>query len=65
MARQSRALSDTERERHRQADRERLERAARELLCSEGWQRWVRVRASNGLARYTLLISGAGVADDC
>ena len=43
---QARRLSEDERaERHR-ADRERLKRAAEELLTSEGWRRWVRVRAS-------------------
>src|SRR4051812_30422814 len=55
MARRSRPrLSDAERERRRQADRERLEQAARDLLSSEGWARWIRVRATNGLARYSL-----------
>jgi hypothetical protein len=39
-------LSEQERAQRRQADRERLKRAAEELLCSEGWARWVRVRAS-------------------
>jgi hypothetical protein len=39
-------LSETERDERRRADRERLKRAAEELLCSEGWRRWVRVRAS-------------------
>ena len=54
MARQSRRrLSDAEREQRRQADRERLEQAARELLSSDGWARWMRVRATNGLARYS------------
>jgi hypothetical protein len=48
-----RKLTDAERAQRRQADRERLERAARALLTSEGWQRWVRVRSSNGLARYS------------
>lgn len=37
----------------RRAERERIEQAARCLLSSEGWQRWVRVRARNGLARYS------------
>lgn len=46
--------TDAERAARRQADRERLEQAARALLSSEGWQRWMRVRASNGLARYSL-----------
>ena len=55
MARPSRRrLSDAEREQRRQADRERLEQAARELLSSAGWARWMRVRATNGLARYSL-----------
>jgi hypothetical protein len=60
-----RRLTEAERDARRQADRERIEHAARALLTSEGWQRWIRVRATNGLARYSLLISGAGVADDC
>jgi hypothetical protein len=41
----SRRLSEQERAERRRADRERLQRAAQELLCSEGWARWVRVRA--------------------
>jgi hypothetical protein len=49
-----RALSDEERDARRHADRERLEQAARALLTSDGWQRWIRVRASNGLSRYSL-----------
>jgi hypothetical protein len=44
--RSSSRLSETERDERRRADRERLKRAAEELLCSEGWRRWVRVRAS-------------------
>ncbi len=48
-----RQLTDAERAERRQADRERLERAARALLSSEGWQRWVRVRSTNGLSRYS------------
>lgn len=47
-------LSEAERDQRREADRERLEEAARALLSSEGWQRWVRVRATNGLSRYSL-----------
>jgi len=42
----SRPLSEAERAEHRQRDRERLQRAAQELLTSAGWQRWVRVRAA-------------------
>jgi N-terminal domain of anti-restriction factor ArdC len=48
-----RKLTDAERADRRQADRERLEDAARALLSSDGWQRWVRVRSTNGLARYS------------
>ena len=29
-------------------------RRSRRLLCSEGWARWVRARARNGLCRYSL-----------
>lgn len=52
-------LSDHERDARRKADRDRIEQAARALLTSEGWQRWIKVRARNGLSRYTLLISRA------
>ena len=38
-------LSEAEREQRRRADRERVQDAARELLSSEGWARWVRARA--------------------
>ena len=38
--------SEKEREERHRADRERLQRAAEELLTSEGWRRWVRVRAT-------------------
>jgi hypothetical protein len=48
-----RKLTELERAERRRADRERLEQAARALLSSEGWQRWVQVRARNGLARYS------------
>ncbi len=49
----TRMLSDAERAERRRADRERLEEAARALLSSEGWQRWVKVRSTNGLSRYS------------
>jgi antirestriction protein ArdC len=45
MAKTMRRLTEAERAERRQRDRERLQRAAQELLTSEGWQRWVRVRA--------------------
>jgi hypothetical protein len=52
--RNRRRLTDAERDARRQADRERIEQAARALLTSDGWQRWIRVRATNGLSRYSL-----------
>jgi hypothetical protein len=42
-------LSEAEREQRRADDRRRLDEAARQLLSSAGWQRWIRVRARNGL----------------
>ncbi len=56
MARRStkKALSPAEREARRKADRERLEQAARALLTTDGWRRWIRVRATNGLSRYSV-----------
>jgi hypothetical protein len=47
-------LSEQEREQRRAEDRERLKHAAEQLLGSAGWQRWVRARARNGLARYSV-----------
>jgi len=49
-----RPLTEAERAARRQADRDRIEQAARALLTSEGWQRWIKVRASNGLSRYSV-----------
>jgi antirestriction protein ArdC len=49
-----RRLSEDEREERRRRDRERLEAATRELLTSDGWRRWVTVRAQNGLSRYSI-----------
>jgi hypothetical protein len=46
--------TDEERDARRKADRDRLEQAARALLTTEGWQRWITVRASNGLSRYSV-----------
>jgi hypothetical protein len=60
----SRKLTERERDERRQADRDRLENAARELLSSGGWARWVRVRANNGLGRYSLRNQWL-VAADC
>jgi hypothetical protein len=52
--------TDAERGARRHADRGRIEHAARALLTTESWQRWIRVRATNGLSRYRLLISSPG-----
>jgi len=49
-----RSFSDAERDARRRADRERVEEAARALLTTEGWQRWIKVRASNGLCTYSV-----------
>ena len=49
----SRNLTEAERADRRRADRERLDTAARALLSSDGWRRWVRVRSTNGLSRYS------------
>jgi hypothetical protein len=49
-----RRKSESERDERRRADRERLQWAAEQLLSSEGWERWVRVRSRNGLARYSV-----------
>jgi N-terminal domain of anti-restriction factor ArdC len=54
MARSKRRLSEAERAERRRRNRERLQRAAEQLLSSEGWQRWVRVRSQAGLARLSL-----------
>jgi N-terminal domain of anti-restriction factor ArdC len=37
--------TDEERAERRRQDRERLQQAARELLSSDGWARWVKTRA--------------------
>jgi N-terminal domain of anti-restriction factor ArdC len=47
-------LTSEERDARRKADRDRLEQAARALLTTDGWQRWIKVRASNGLSRYSV-----------
>jgi hypothetical protein len=41
----SRRLSDKERAERRRQARERFQRAAEELLSSDGWARWVKTRA--------------------
>jgi len=54
MAKHHRRLTEAERDERRARDRERLRHACEQLLSSEGWQRWVRARARNGLARYSV-----------
>ena len=56
-----RSLTDQERAQRRAQDRERLKQAAQQLLTSEGWARWVRVRAM--FHSYSLVIWRAGVID--
>ena len=46
MAKASRGISEHERAERRRQDRERLHQAAEQLLSSEGWARWVQVRAA-------------------
>src|SRR3989441_13271159 len=41
-----RRLTDEERAERREQQRELLDSAVRELLTSEGWERWVRTRAT-------------------
>lgn len=54
MARVRHELTDAERAARRARDRQRLKEACEQLLSSDGWQRWVRARARNGLARYSV-----------
>jgi N-terminal domain of anti-restriction factor ArdC len=49
-----RRLSDQEREQRRERGRQQLMQATENLLSSDGWQRWVRVRSRNGLSRYSV-----------
>ncbi|MFL5835222.1 MAG: hypothetical protein ACJ76K_01400 [Solirubrobacteraceae bacterium] len=51
-----RRRSEAERDKRREAHRCHLAEAVEALLSSEGWARWVRARARNGLRRYSLLI---------
>jgi hypothetical protein len=50
----SRRLTEQERAERRRQDRERLRLAAEQLLTSDGWKRWVRVRSQAGLARLSI-----------
>jgi len=46
--------SEAERARRREAHRRQLVESVEALLTSDGWARWVRIRARNGLGRYSL-----------
>jgi N-terminal domain of anti-restriction factor ArdC len=50
----SRRLTEQERAERRRQDRERLQHAAEQLLTSDGWLRWVRVRSHAGLGRLSI-----------
>jgi hypothetical protein len=54
MTKHHRRLTEAARDERRAHDRERLKQACEQLLLSEGWRRWVRARARNGLARYSV-----------
>ena len=54
MARGPSPADRQERADRRRRDRERLKLAAEQLLTSEGWKRWVRVRSQAGLARLSI-----------
>src|SRR4051794_17981862 len=53
MSTTGRRLSEQEREQRRASERERMRQAAEQLLDSDGWRCWVRVRSANGLSRYS------------
>jgi N-terminal domain of anti-restriction factor ArdC len=50
----SRRRTEPQRAERRRQDRERLQTAAEQLLTSDGWKRWVRVRSQAGLARLSI-----------
>jgi hypothetical protein len=54
MAKRNTRLTEAERDERRARDRQRLHDACEQLLSSDGWQRWARARACNGLARYSV-----------
>ena len=54
MPKPGRRVTDAVRDERRAQDRERLKEACEQLLSSEGWQRWARARARNGLARHSV-----------
>jgi hypothetical protein len=57
-----RRLTEAERDARRQADRGRIEQAARALLTSDGWQRWIRAGSASApptVCRATACLSEA------
>jgi hypothetical protein len=50
----SRKPTEQDRAERRRQDRERLQHAAEQLLSSDGWQRWVRIRSQAGLGRLSI-----------
>ena len=48
------ALTDEERAERRKREQQLTEQAVAQLRCSEGWQRWLMVRAQVGLRRYSV-----------
>ena len=48
-----RRVNDAQRQKRLRQQRDRLEQACRELVTSDGWRRWVKIRSANGLARYS------------
>jgi antirestriction protein ArdC len=49
-----RRLTDAERDERRAANQRKANESVQALLTTDGWQRWVRTRARNGLSRYSL-----------
>jgi len=47
-------LTEQERAERRRQDRGRLQHAAEQLLSSDGWRRWVRIRSQAGLGRLSI-----------
>ena len=64
MAKSLGKLSEAEREQRRVRDRERLKRAAEQLLSSEGWERWVRARSRNRASYWTRLAGPIAARND-
>jgi hypothetical protein len=55
------ALTDQQRAERCRHEQELTDQAVAQLRCSDGWQRWLTVRARVGLRRYSVLIWRASV----